>query len=84
MKIVDPGGNKAPVSAVWVYLVRHGPGDESVAGFHGADGWMPMVASTDEAVVEMAQVAQMIASRSGKPLILAKFEQRTDIARIMP
>lgn len=81
----DPGGTGQRAEYIWVYLVQHGDQDEAVAAFKTPDGqWFPLVATTDSALDKIAQAAQIIASVSGKPLTLARFDNRTDMAKVVP
>jgi len=84
MRIVDPGGTGARIESIYAYVVQHGPDDEAIAGMQTEIGWMPMVGSTDEAIKAMARAADMIAAQSGKPLMLVRFDRRTDIGRVNP
>lgn len=85
MKIDDPGGNGEHVEHVWVFLVQHGgPNDESTAAMLMGDQWFPLVSTTDSGMRAMTQAAQKVATLGGKPVMLARFDNRTDLGLYKP
>jgi hypothetical protein len=62
--------------------------DESGEGLTGfwdpASGWMPMVAADEARVESLRQMAERIATESGKPIRLLRFDVRTEVETITP
>lgn len=83
--IYDPGGNGFRIERLWASLTIHNDGDEGVSAFLGRDQtWMPMVCADDARVESLRPMAKQLATLTAKPIMLAKFEQRTDAGLIVP
>lgn len=72
------------VQEVWAYLVVHGDGDEAIPAFHTGSGWMPMVAADRARLESLRPHAERTARASGKPVVLVRFDRRTDVETIQP
>lgn len=57
---------------------------EGIIGFHSPMGWMPMIGADEERIEQLRPIAQRVANSGGKRVVLAQFEQRTDLEIIEP
>jgi hypothetical protein len=84
MQIDNPGGNGERTEAVWMYLVQHGPDDEGLAAVQMHGKWFPLIATTDDGLKSISALAQEAATESGLPIMLARFDNRIDIGKVLP
>lgn len=84
--IHDPGGNGFRIERLWAYLsVGESDNDEGVCAFSSPQyGMMPMVAADDHRLADLAPIAQKLARFGGHPIMLARFDRRTDMGLVIP
>lgn len=57
---------------------------EGITGFKGPMGWMPMVGADMARIDSFREIAQELSNVSGKRIVIAKFDSRTDLEVIEP
>lgn len=57
---------------------------EGIIGFQSPMGWMPMVGADEARIESLRPLAQRVANAGGKKVVLACFEQRTDLEILEP
>jgi hypothetical protein len=74
------------IDSVYVFLTTNADGDEGVAAFFNPTRKRlePMVASTDEKLEEMTELAQGMVTLNGQPMTVAHFTERVDVTEIVP
>lgn len=74
------------IDDVYIFLVTNDVGDEGVAAFFNPTRKRlePLVASTEEKLAEMTELAQGMVSLNGQPMTIAHFTQREDVSEIVP
>jgi hypothetical protein len=81
MIIDDPGGLGFRIERIWAFITIHDDGDEGVTSFRLPDGTlMPMIAADEARLHQLRPIAERL-SRSGKPIVLVRFDQRVEIER---
>ena len=74
------------IEELHVFLVRDADGNEGVAAFYDIRSKRiePMVASSEERVEQLLEVAQDLVARDpSKPILLTKFLSREDVAEVV-
>lgn len=70
---VDPGELGALVGGVWVWVVVHPSGGESIGVFRGKDGAAMALMTSDEGQAgRMREIARRLAAHSGRPVRLVR------------
>ncbi|HEY7009050.1 MAG TPA: hypothetical protein VH395_08930 [Jatrophihabitantaceae bacterium] len=82
--IHDPGGLGFYIERIWAYVAVHDDGDEGVIGFMIGDTMMPLVAADHTRLEQLRPYAREAAQQTGKPVMLVRFDQRTDVETIAP
>ena len=75
------------IDELHVFLVRDADGNEGIAAFYDIRTKRnePMVASSQQRVEELLEIAQDLVARDpSKPLLLTKFSSREDVAEVLP
>jgi hypothetical protein len=81
----DPGGVGFRIEHLYAFLsIDETDDDEGVCAFHGGQGWMPMVAADEERLDDYKRIAKRIASETGRPVKLVRFDQRVELEEIKP
>lgn len=72
------------IDAMYAFIAVDEDG-EGVTAFQSPKmGWIPMVAADKDRVDSLRPIAQGIATQTGQRIVLAKFEQRTDLEILEP
>lgn len=69
---------------LYAYLAEEGPDDEGVVAMKVGDTWVPMMGADMKRMESLRDIAQGISTATGKKIILAKFQARTDYEVIRP
>ncbi len=74
------------IEGVYIFLVTNADGDEGVAAFFNPTRKRlePLVASTEEKLEEMTELAQSMVTLNGQPMLVAHFTSREDVSEIVP
>jgi hypothetical protein len=74
------------IDSAYIFLVKNDEGDEGVAAFYNPTRKRlePLVASTEEKLEEMTELAQGMVTLNGRPMLIAHFTQREDVSEIVP
>ena len=73
------------IMTMYAYISEDdGPDDEGVVAMKMGDTWMPLVGADMERMESLRPMAQEISRVTGKEVILAKFQARTDMEVIRP
>lgn len=72
------------IDRMFAFIAEDSSG-EGLAGFWDPNsGWMPMVAADEARVDALREIAQSVATTSGKPVRLCVFERRVELEMIQP
>jgi hypothetical protein len=69
---------------MFAFLSEEGPGEEGLVARLLGGAWLPLVGANMARVESLKRIAQEIANQTAKPIVIAKFETRTNIERIEP
>lgn len=70
------------IKELWAYVSVAPDGDEGVIGTETPNGWIPLVAADGERVKQFRDVAAYVAARTGRPVRLVHFTNRSDVETI--
>ena len=83
--IHDPGGLGFRIERLWAFLAQgEGCDDEGVVAFSTANGMMPMVCADQDRVDSLRPMAEKLSLLGKKPIMLARFDRRTDLGLVLP
>ena len=72
------------IMTMYAYISEDGPDDEGVVAIMLGDTWTPLVGADMKRMESLRPMAQEISKVTGKEVILAKFQARTDMEVIRP
>lgn len=83
--VYDPGGVGFRIERLWAFLSIHKDGDEGLIALNG----MPCIAADETRLVRLRpQVEDIVRETQGhpwaKPIMLARFDRRTDFGIVLP
>lgn len=74
-----------PLKVLYAFTVMGPDGREMIASFEEPNGaTLPMVTFLESKTEYLKEVAQAIADGINRPVTLIKFEQRTEVEKILP
>lgn len=80
----DPGGLGYRITELWAWLAVHEDGDEGVSAASLGGVMMPLLGADRARVESLRPYAEMSARATGKRVVLARFDVRTDVEVIEP
>ena len=74
------------IESVYLFFTKNAIGDEGIAAFYNPTRKRlePLVASTEEKLEEMTELAQSMVTLNGQPMLVAHFTNREDVTEIVP
>jgi hypothetical protein len=74
--IIDIGKPDLPKIEMMYAYIASDAGSEGICGFHGPNGWMPMVGADMKRAESLRPMAEKIAKATGRTITLARFHLR--------
>jgi len=72
------------IDSMWAFTQVDTDGTEDVIGLQSSMGWIPLVGADLAMVAKLRRHAQIIATATGRPVVLSHYSVRTDQETISP
>lgn len=70
------------LDSVYIFVVENAEGDEGVAALPAGRRLEPMIATSEERLEQLRELAQGIVSSSGQRMRIVRFTSRVDVGEI--
>ncbi len=72
------------IDSLWAFTSVDTDGTEGVIGMHTGMGWIPLMGADLAMIAKLRRHAQVIATATGRPVVLSHYSVRTDQETIQP